>query len=190
MPHSRERGNPKCTHTPKQVSRILLPALGWPSGAPSCLCYEGQARISSTREAPSRPREEGSASRPSASQLQLPLSHRSLRTPLTSDDNARQRPQRQQSGPELSRPPCSHPVRCPSRRAHATASLVPTAAFPAAGGEGKGGEGTGWVGHSGAGRALALPPSGPAWTLPEAECDWETSEPSPALHPQGPACVP
>lgn len=75
---------------------------------------------------------------------------------LTSDDNARQRPQRQQSGPELSRPPRSHPVRRPSLRARATASLAPAAAFPAAGGEGTGGEGTRWVGHSGAGQVLVL----------------------------------
>lgn len=116
-------------------------APGRPSRAPSCPCSPGQARVSATVDAPSRLPEEGPVPAP---QLLSPSSHdpTAVRAPaaLTSDDNARQRPQRQQSGPELSRPPRSHPVHRPSRRARATASWRPRLLFlPGRGGDAVGG---------------------------------------------------
>lgn len=184
MPHSRERGNPECTHPAKQVSRILLP-----NGAPSCLCYPGQTRISANSEAPSKPREKGSAPQIPAPQLLSSSSHcpTAVRASpkLTSDDNARQRPQRQQSGPELSQPPRSHPVHCLSRRERAPRrAWRPRLLFLTR--EGREDEGRGLGGWDTAGRAecsRSLPPA-PAWTLPEAECDGETLRASSKNLPQ------
>lgn len=135
----RWKGQPRA-HTPTQAGEQhpSAGAPGRPSRAPSCPCSPGQARVSATVDAPSRLPEEGPASQP-----QLPRSHRSSHTrrALTSDDNARQRPQRQQSGPELSRPPRSHPVHRPSRRARAPRRAGARGCFscPGRGGDAVGG---------------------------------------------------
>lgn len=82
---------------------------------------------------------------------------------LTSDANARQRPQRQHSCPERPGPRLrSHLVRLPPRSARPTVGAAARGRFSRSG---RGGEGTRWVGRNGAGHGLALPPLGLLWTL-------------------------
>lgn len=98
---------------------------------------------------------------------------------LTSNDNARQCPQRQQSCPEPPRPLRSHPVRCPS---HTARHGEPGAhgCFSRGGREGEGRGHSGWDARGGP-RACAPSPRAHVWTLPEAVSERLSSEPSPDL---------
>lgn len=118
---------------------------------------------------------------------------------LTSDANARQRPQRQHSRPERPGPrPRSHLVRLPRRSARPTVGAAARGRFSRSG---RGGEGRGRGGWDATGRAAdsRFLPSGfsrsPRASLdpaPERE-RWETIaplSPPPSPRPRGPACQP